>query len=143
MAYYKYSVNLAPLIDVVFILLAFLLIYSRIDPVEIIEVELPVVNGEAREQKEVLTIVLTASNEFFLGKKAISEDGLRALLSKREKNAMGENATKKNAMGENAFTKDTVIEVRADKAAHAESLIFLMQILSEHGVSATQIVVTK
>jgi len=116
---FTYGVNLAPLIDVVFILLAFMLIYSRLDVSESIDVALPQTEGQSAVVASPRVISIQKSGELFLGTNPISEKELE----NRIVNLSGQQN----------------ILVQTDRETDAESLIKVMSVLSRAGVQSADI----
>jgi len=119
----KHSVNLAPLIDVVFILLAFLLVYSRMDTTQSIQVDLPILTGEVSSEKSPVIISIDSEGSIYLGADLLDKEDLRLKISEMSKSAN--------------------IQIKADKNAKSENLIIVMQILSEQGIESTEILITE
>ena len=116
---FTYGVNLAPLIDVVFILLAFMLIYSRLDITETIEVNLPQAEGQTAEIEHPVMISIGRNGEFFWGKDLLSEEDLRSRTA--------------------VLTPEQSVLVQADREAASESLITVISILSQAGIHSANI----
>ena len=116
---FTYGVNLAPLIDVVFILLAFMLIYSRLDVTETIDVNLPQAEGQTVEIEQPVVISISRNGEFFWGKELISEADLRSRTA--------------------ALTAEQSVIVQADREAVSEALITVMSVLSKAGIRSANI----
>jgi len=116
---FTYGVNLAPLIDVVFILLAFMLIYSRLDVSESIDVTLPKAEGQSTAVTSPLVISIQKSGELFWGTTQISEAELQHRLLH--------------------LSKQQIILVQSDREAASESLIKVMSALSRAGVQSANI----
>ena len=116
---FTYGVNLAPLIDVVFILLAFMLIYSRMDVTESIDVALPQAEGQAAEVEKPVVISIRKDGAFFWGDGQISEAELPGRIE--------------------ALGREQAVVIQADREADAESLIRLMSVLSRAGIQSANI----
>lgn len=116
---FTYGVNLAPLIDVVFILLAFMLIYSRLDVTETIDVDLPQTEGQTAEIEQPVVISISRNGEFFWGKDLLREEDLRSRTA--------------------TLTPEQAVIVQADREAASEALITVMSVLSKAGVHSANI----
>ncbi len=120
--HYSFGINLAPFIDVIFILLAFMLIYAKLDTAQFIEVELPQTQGKALERPSNMVIItIAADNAFFWNGTEILFENLPASL--------------------NALMAENTIIIQADRKSDSEALIKLMNLLSQHKISAAQIAV--
>ena len=118
----RYIVNLAPLIDVVFILLAFLLIYSHIEDREVIDINLPQADGYISQKNEVINILLDKNNTFYFNNKEISKEELKLSI-------------------EQCKASDN-FNIVADAKSNSEELIVLMQMLGNIGAKSTNITVS-
>ena len=116
---FTYGVNLAPLIDVVFILLAFMLIYSRLDVTESIDVSLPQAEGQTSEDSSPVVLSIRKDGTFFWGKEALTEEELRLRIQ--------------------GFAKSSPLIVQSDRDAPAEGLVKVMSILAKAGIEAASI----
>lgn len=99
----KLSINITPLIDVLFLLVIFVLVTAQFEDVGGISVDLP--QGKAKELPEIqtLNLVLTAEGKFYLDKIEIPFEDLPAKLKK-----------------ESAKAKESILVVKADKGVRWE-----------------------
>ncbi len=118
---YRYVVNLAPLIDVLFILLAYLLIYSQFDTREVINVDLPKTTGEQAQQVKSFFISIDQDNILYFDGKKVDRAELNAII--QEKSA------------------DDSFNIFADRKSDSEELILIMKLLSSIGASSVAITV--
>ena len=116
---FTYGVNLAPLIDVVFILLAFMFLYSRLDTAESIEVALPQAEGEAAEAASPAVLSITKDGAFFWGREALTEEELKQRIQ--------------------SLGKSSPLIVQTDREAPAEGLVKVMSMLAKAGIEAASI----
>lgn len=109
-----YEINIAPLIDVVFILLAFILIYSKMEISKSIEVNLPQVSGEQSSiQQKQIEIAINEHGDIFINQKLHSKEEVTELL--------------------NNFDKDYRLTIKTDRLAPSETLIWVMKNCSDYG----------
>ena len=116
---FTYGVNIAPLIDVVFILLAFMFLYSRLDTAESIEVALPQAEGEAAEAASPAVLSITKDGAFFWGREALTEEELKQRIL--------------------SLGKSSPLIVQTDREAPAEGLVKVMSMLAKAGIEAASI----
>ena len=116
---FKYGVNLAPLIDVVFILLAFMLIYSKLDVTESIDVALPQVKGQNTSVEKPVVVSIRQNGDIFWGTDMVSEE---ELLLRAE-----------------SLSEEQSVVIQADRESASESLIRLMSTLSQAGIRSADI----
>ena len=116
---FTYGVNLAPLIDVVFILLAFMLIYSKLDVTESIDVALPQVKGQNTSVEKPVVVSIRQNGDIFWGTDMVSEE---ELLLRAE-----------------SLSEEQSVVIQADRESASESLIRLMSTLSQAGIRSADI----
>ena len=116
---FKYGVNLAPLIDVVFILLAFMLIYSKLDVTKSIDVALPQVKGQNTSVEKPVVVSIRQNGDIFWGTDMVSEE---ELLLRAE-----------------SLSEEQSVVIQADRESASESLIRLMSTLSQAGIRSADI----
>ena len=116
---FRYGVNLAPLIDVVFILLAFMLIYSKLDVTESIDVALPQVKGQNTSVEKPVVVSIRQNGDIFWGTDMVSEE---ELLLRTE-----------------SLSEEQPVVIQADRESASESLIRLMSTLSQAGIRSADI----
>ena len=116
---FRYGVNLAPLIDVVFILLAFMLIYSKLDVAESIDVALPQVKGQNTSVEKPVVVSIRQNGDIFWGTDMVSEE---ELLLRAE-----------------SLSEEQSVVIQADRESASESLIRLMSTLSQAGIRSADI----
>ncbi len=109
-----YEVNIAPLIDVVFILLAFILIYSKIETSKSIEVTLPEVSGEKNQTKQkVIEVAINKHGDIFIAQTLFTKEEFSDKLM--------------------TFNKNDTLTIKADKFAPSETLIWIMKTCADLG----------
>ncbi|MBK8639775.1 MAG: biopolymer transporter ExbD [Chromatiaceae bacterium] len=77
------DINLAPLIDVVFLLLIFFMVTTTFREEVGIKIQLPQAQGEAAAEKQALTLVIDASGAFYVNDRQVVDtqpDSLRKAL---------------------------------------------------------------
>ena len=116
---FTYGVNIAPLIDVVFILLAFMFLYSRLDTAESIEVALPQAEGEAVEAASPAVLSIRKDGVFFWGREVLTEEELKQRIQ--------------------SLGKSSPLIVQTDREAPAEGLVKVMSMLAKAGIEAASI----
>ena len=116
---FTYGVNIAPLIDVVFILLAFMFLYSRLDTAESIDVALPQAEGEAVEAASPAVLSIRKDGVFFWGREALTEEELKQRIQ--------------------SLGKSSPLIVQTDREAPAEGLVKVMSMLAKAGIEAASI----
>ena len=77
------DINLAPLIDVVFLLLIFFMVTTTFREEVGIKIQLPQAQGEAAAEQQALTLVIDASGDFYVNDRRVADtqpDSLRKAL---------------------------------------------------------------
>ncbi len=119
-ARHRYGISLTPLIDVVFILLAFLLVYSNMDVSKALEIALPQVEGQASETTpDALNLTLDKTGKLYLGGVNLSAEDAAKTLS---------------GLASRINNREVILLVRSDRDARAEDLVKLMLLLSSCGI---------
>ncbi|VAX16080.1 Biopolymer transport protein ExbD/TolR [hydrothermal vent metagenome] len=115
-----YSLQLTPLIDVVFLLLIFFMVSTAfIDFTRQMEIELPDSTlGGAMEKTEVFEIEITAGRKIFLNGEKVDMESLRALLE----------------MESNKMIKRSAV-IRADKNAMHGMVVKVMEACKDSGIT--------
>ena len=123
------SINLTPLIDVVFLLLIFFMVSTTFDTTSQLKIKLP----EASQQKvlsadDKLEILIDAKGRFFLNSREISGQKSDALM----------------AAIEQAFTAyDQPVVIQSDAASPVQSLITAMDVVGRLGLTRVSIATTR
>jgi biopolymer transport protein ExbD len=83
----KLTINITPLIDVLFLLVIFVLVTAQFEEAGGITVDLP--QGKSKELPEIQTLILslTTDGKIYLGKKQVKFDKLSVILKKEAKKA--------------------------------------------------------
>lgn len=115
------GMNLTPLIDVVFLVLAFLLVCSRIDVRRALEVDLPRAEGTREVAADTVLLVISPAGMVHLGDAPISMDELPARLA--------------------ALPPRATLEIRPDENAPAGALVRVMDTVRQSGRAAAHIAV--
>lgn len=114
-----YSLQLAPLIDVVFLLLIFFMVSTAfIDFTRRMDIELPETDaGVAAQAEKVYEIEITVDKEIFLNGESITSGNLRKLLDKKDP----------------AFKKRSAV-IRADRKLEYGYVVKIMGICKTAGI---------
>ena len=115
------DINLTPLIDVVFLLLIFFMVSTTFVTDCSIDVELPEASsGNSKQEKEIKTLSINASGDYFFDGQKISKPALKTKLLK---------------------TKELVI--KADKTASHGAVVSALDTAKEAGVKSLNIATEK
>lgn len=117
----KVSLDITPLVDIVFLLVAFFMVFSSFEREQIIQVDLPKAkkSRDAKQQKTVVTVtaegkVKVAGKEFA---RTEYRQAFKAWLTKQGKDNLGN------------------VVLRGDKNSSYEVIVGVMDILSSHGIA--------
>lgn len=114
------GLNITPLIDVVFLLLAFLLVCSRMDVETALDIILPEITEGAQKQQAGVVVAITQSGTMLVDNNTTVLNDIPALLA--------------------AKYAGEPLSIRADSKAPAGVLVELMHTLAQHNISAAQII---
>lgn len=109
--------NILPLINVVFLLLIFFLLVGQMRPPEIIAVEPPESESEAKPRSEAVRLLIGADGTLALGDEPVSEAGLHDKVSALARKSPG-----------------MALRLKADRAIDAARAIDVMMILHQAGI---------
>lgn len=86
------SVNLTPLIDVVFLLLIFFMVSTTFTKETYLTIDLPEADGSVKEvaQEKQLEIIINASGDYTLNSKSLINNGLKTLRAALRKESEGD-----------------------------------------------------
>lgn len=112
----KPELNMAPLIDVVFLLLIFFMLTSSMIQIESINLDLPSANSAVSLNEKLINISITRQDVYYLNKQKISESGLKDKLL--------------FAFKENA---DKPVILSVEKTATAEAMVKTMDLIRNAG----------
>src|SRR5882757_3610775 len=76
------SLNLTPLIDVMFILIIFFMLTSSFMKIESMELMLPSAPGKAAEKSEVMRLFIEPNGDMILGQRQLDQEELTQSLSR-------------------------------------------------------------
>jgi len=123
------SINLTPLIDVVFLLLIFFMVSTTFDTTSQLKIKLPTAsNSQAAKAKQPLNLTIDARGHFFLNAREISSTKSEALRF----------ALKRVINGD-----DRPIVIQSDAASPVQSLVTAMDVVGKLGLSHVSIATTR
>ena len=114
----KPELNMAPLIDVVFLLLIFFMLTSNMVKLEAIDLDLPNSSTSAAVDKKQINISLLADGSYFFNKKPIEEPALNKQLKEIF-----------------LASPDQAIILSVEKTAEAQSMVTAMDLIRNSGGS--------
>ncbi len=120
----KSGVELAPLVDIVFLLLAFMLINSNLADLPVIEVNLPASRSAVQKDDRTVDIFVRADGALFAGGQAVELAGLSARV--RDLGA----------------GPDRDLAIRADEKAPYARVVAVLDTLNAAGFTRFQLVTT-
>lgn len=137
------SLNLAPLIDVVFLLLIFFMVTTSFTQENAIDLKLPEASSEQpREQSLVIDIIITNLNEIIIENDQSRFSGIDGTENRKQ---LGEKIEQAIAQLTDADSKSTTIEptivIQADKSASHGRVIQLMDAIARLGIHKIQFAV--
>lgn len=117
------SINLTPLIDVVFLLLIFFMVSTTFTKETHLSIDLPEASGEPMlEQPENIEIIINADGSYAINGNALTNSEVTTLLS-----ALG------STLGEDANAGATPLVITADAKAAHESVVRAMDAAGQMG----------
>ena len=123
------TINLTPLIDVVFLLLIFFMVSTTFDTTSQLKIHLP----EASENKTTntvkpLNLMIDAKGRFFINSRELSSQNSEALLFALQSVVKG---------------RDTPIVIQSDASSPVQSLVTAMDVVARLGLSKVSIATTR
>ena len=123
------SINLTPLIDVVFLLLIFFMVSTTFDTTSQLKITLP----EASEQQSAkvpgtLNIAIDSEGRFYLNSRELSSQKSAALMAAIERTLKG---------------SDIPIVIQSDARSPVQSLVTAMDVIGKLGLSQVSIATTR
>ncbi|MDJ0832331.1 MAG: biopolymer transporter ExbD [Gammaproteobacteria bacterium] len=124
------SVNLTPLIDVVFLLLIFFMVSTTFDTTSEIKVELPQASPEQRiQQVESLSIVIDPRGYFYLNGKRLKNQSADLLLLELHR-----------VVGNN---KELPVVIKSDAGSPVQAMVTALDVVGRMGLQRLSIATTK
>ncbi len=124
------SVNLTPLIDVVFLLLIFFMVSTTFDTTSEIKVELPQASPEQRAQQvESLSIVIDPRGHYYLNGKRLKNQSADLLLLELHR-----------VVGNN---KELPVVIKSDANSPVQSMVTALDVVGRMGLQRLSIATTK
>lgn len=125
----EFSINLTPLIDVVFLLLIFFMVSTTFDTTSQLKINLPEASRqEAVNQENKLDIVIDAKGRFFLNSREISSQKSDALMA---------------AIQRAVTSPDQPVVIQSDAASPVQSLVTAMDVVGRLGLTQVSIATTR
>lgn len=125
----EFSINLTPLIDVVFLLLIFFMVSTTFDTTSQLKIKLPEASRqEAVNQENKLDIVIDAKGRFFLNSREISSQKSDALMA---------------AIQRAVTSPDQPVVIQSDAASPVQSLVTAMDVVGRLGLTQVSIATTR
>ncbi|MCC7280515.1 MAG: biopolymer transporter ExbD [Chromatiaceae bacterium] len=124
------DINLAPLIDVVFLLLIFFMVTTTFKDEVGIQVQLPQAQGEAAAESRALTLVIDASGVFYVNDRQVADtqpDTLRQALGQ----AIGQAGPK----ADDRAPGDTPLVLMADAKTPHQAVMTALDVASQLGLT--------
>ena len=123
------TINLTPLIDVVFLLLIFFMVSTTFDTTSQLKINLPEAS-ERTENKpaERLNLLIDAKGRFFLNNRELSNS---------------KHATLRAALERSMDNRDLPIIIQSDAASPVQSLVTAMDVVGQLGISQVSIATTR
>lgn len=115
------EINLAPLIDVVFILLIFFMVATTFDREVELKVQLPEASGEARPQEPVLELTIDAQARYYVNGEQVANRNVETLAR-----ALGKVAANRN---------DALLVLTVDATAPHQAVISAMDAARQAGLT--------
>ncbi len=123
------SVNLTPLIDVVFLLLIFFMVSTTFDSTSELKIELPEASASSPVTQDKLIIMIDPQGFFYINSKRLNNQTSELLLLELHR-----------LIGNK---KDTPIVIQSDAKSPVQSLVTAMDIVGQMGLSHLSIATTK
>jgi len=123
------SINLTPLIDVVFLLLIFFMVSTTFDTTSQLKISLPEASqNETTSAKTPLNLMIDAKGQFFLNARQLSSQKSEALSFALERVLEG---------------ADRPIIIQSDAASPVQSLVTAMDVVARLGLTQISIATTR
>lgn len=123
------SINLTPLIDVVFLLLIFFMVSTTFDTTSQLKITLPEASDrQSIQAPEKLNIVIDSKGRFYLNSRELSSNKSAALMAAVERALNG---------------ADIPIVIQSDAASPVQSLVTAMDVIGKLGLSKVSIATTR
>jgi len=123
------TVNLTPLIDVVFLLLIFFMVSTTFDSTSELKIELPEASAENPVKKDRMTIMIDPQGFYYLNGKRLKNQTSELLLLELHR-----------SIGSN---KNMPVVIQSDAKSPVQSLVTAMDIVGQMGLSHLSIATTK
>ncbi len=123
------TINLTPLIDVVFLLLIFFMVSTTFDTTSQLKIKLPEAsqNNESKPAKR-LNLLIDAKGRFFLNSRELSNSKQATLRAALERSMEG---------------RDMPIVIQSDADSPVQSLVTAMDVVGQLGISQVSIATTR
>jgi biopolymer transport protein ExbD len=115
--------NLTPLIDIVFLLLVFFMLTSHFVQEAVLEIELPVADGQAQLQSAPIEVVLDSQGRILLQEHYVSVSELKPRLQQLL-----------------AQQQDKVVRIRGDQSVSLGLTVSVMEAVQQAGAQGVDIV---
>lgn len=123
------SINLTPLIDVVFLLLIFFMVSTTFDTTSQLKIKLPEASqANVSEPPQKITLLIDASGKFYVNSRELTNNKSATLRAALER-----------SMGE---TKLPVV-IQSDAASPVQSLVTAMDVVSQLGLPQVSVATTR
>ena len=123
------SINLTPLIDVVFLLLIFFMVSTTFDTTSQLKITLPEASDQpSKKIPEKLNILIDSEGRFYLNSRELSSKKSVALMAAIERALDG---------------KDIPIVIQSDATSPVQSLVTAMDVVGKLGLSRVSIATTR
>lgn len=123
------SVNLTPLIDVVFLLLIFFMVSTTFDTTSELKIELPEASADNPIKNDRMTIMIDPQGYYFLNGKRLKNQSSELLLLELHR-----------SIGSN---KEMPVVIQSDAKSPVQSLVTAMDVVGQMGLSHLSIATTK
>ena len=123
------SVNLTPLIDVVFLLLIFFMVSTTFDNTSELKIELPEASATNSGEKDKLTIMIDPQGFYYLNGKRLQNQSAELLLLELHR-----------LIGNN---KEMPVVIQSDAKSPVQSLVTAMDTVGQMGLTRLSIATTK
>lgn len=123
------SVNLTPLIDVVFLLLIFFMVSTTFDSTSELKIDLPQASASKPVAKQRITLIIDPQGDYYLNGKRLKNKTADLLLLELYR-----------ATGDD---KDTPIVIQSDAKSPVQSLVTAMDVVGQIGLNHLSIATTK
>jgi biopolymer transport protein ExbD len=142
------ELNLAPLIDVVFILVIFFVVTSNFDRLQMLDISLPVLSGSQEPSLPVtnVSISLNAEGYYFLSNSCCdSDENLTKPIPYQSLSSIRSALVQKIEVG--VISRKSVITLSADALTTHQQIVELLAVLQELGINeirlTTKVVITE